>query len=237
MAHDARTAASPAARLPAALLAVQPLALPVEVVAAAAAASAPYSVLENTMSDLGARTCTDVAYAQGPVEVCSPLNGLVSWSWIVLGLALSVAAVLAWPRLRAGRRGKAGLALLALSGPSIAAAGVFPVDVAYEAHNLLSLPAFLLIPPALILIGSGMRSPGGGRSSGAWLIALGAIAAIGTVAFLASAVVGSLMGLAQRIAYWPLYPACIILALALWRPRPRAAEVKAAAAPGSPPGR
>ncbi|GMA41951.1 hypothetical protein GCM10025883_39960 [Mobilicoccus caccae] len=61
------------ARIAAALLLIQPLYIVCELIVAATVA-APYSLRDNMISDLGAVSCTQIAYPAGPVEVCSPWN-------------------------------------------------------------------------------------------------------------------------------------------------------------------
>ena len=71
---------------------VQPLFVVTELLALAAVVG-PYSLVDNTISDLGATACTDIAYPRGPVPVCSPRHGLVNAGFVVGGLLLVVGAV------------------------------------------------------------------------------------------------------------------------------------------------
>ena len=54
--------------------------------ALAAAVATPYSLRDNMISDLGAVSCTQIAYPAGPVEVCSPWNPLLNGAFIAFGL-------------------------------------------------------------------------------------------------------------------------------------------------------
>src|SRR5699024_5678785 len=72
---------------------VQPLYLVAELVTAAKV-SASYSFIDNTISDLGATTCTTIDYAYGPVPVCSSWHALMNGVFIVFGLFLVVGTIL-----------------------------------------------------------------------------------------------------------------------------------------------
>lgn len=105
---------------------VQPLYLVLEL-AAVAAFRAPYSLLANTISDLGSTTCTTIAYPLGPVPVCSPAHGLVNAAFVVFGLLTGVGAVLLRPRLPPGRLVAAATVLWVVAGVSSVATGLVPL--------------------------------------------------------------------------------------------------------------
>lgn len=71
---------------------VQPVSIVIEFVAAAFVA-APYSFVDNTISDLGAVSCTSIAYSSQPVPVCSPAHALLNGGFVVLGTALATGFV------------------------------------------------------------------------------------------------------------------------------------------------
>lgn len=192
-----------APRVAAIALLVQALALPAELLAMAAS-RAPYDPVAQTISDLGARSCTAIGYPSGPVEVCSPLHVVLNGSWVLSGIALVVAALgLARMPSPAGRPARAAaVALLVVMGVSTVACGLIPLDVDLAWHSLVSLPAILLGPAAaaLTLACWWSRQPSRGRRRLCWL--LGALPTLAAVAMLLVLDGLGVMGLLERIAVW-----------------------------------
>ncbi|MDA0565641.1 DUF998 domain-containing protein [Streptomonospora sp. S1-112] len=195
----------------------QPLYLAAEAVTAGRFA-APYSFLDNAISDLGATSCTRVEYAHGPVPVCSPWSAVMNTAFIVLGLALAVGAPLLAARLPRDRAAKAAVALWILAGLSAIGSGVFPLDRAPAAHTVASLPVFVAQPCALITTGVALRRHR--RLLGWSTIAVGAVCVAGTAVFAARVDVEHFSGLFERLALWPghLWAAVLAVALLRWRP-------------------
>lgn len=196
------------------LLLLSPLAIVAELAVAAAvwaSGSAPYDLVANTMSDLGATTCTIVDYPHGAVPVCSPWHGFMNASFAVLGLALAAGMVLLRPALPRRRLVDAAIACWVVAGLSSVGTALVPLDVDLELHVLVSAPAFLAQPVALALTGWAVRArhPRLGR----WGVALG------VVCLVAGALVFGLVwseagGLLERVALWPgfVWPAALALA-------------------------
>src|SRR5699024_7278914 len=94
--HDGQmTSTRPSAGVRAAAVAwlLQPLYLLIELVAAAVN-TAPYSLWHNTISDLGATTCTRIDYQSAQVPVCSSEHLVYNGSFVLFGEAMAVAVVL-----------------------------------------------------------------------------------------------------------------------------------------------
>lgn len=201
------------------LLVLQPLYLLAELVAAAAV-TVPYSLVSNTISDLGAVTCTEIGYPYGPVPVCSPLHALVNGAFIVFGLLLAVAAIL-W-RGNPGRRGwgTAAVVCWVIAGLSSIGTGLTPLDQQLELHVLASTPVFLAQPVALVLTGIALR--GHDRRLAISGIVLGVLTLIAAVAFFLTAGVTGAGGLLERLVLWPAYLWLAALGWALRRPAPLA---------------
>ena len=187
-------------RIAAVLMLVQPLYIVCELLVTAAVAT-PYSLRDNMISDLGAVSCTQIAYPAGPVEVCSPWNPLLNGAFIAFGLALIVGALLLPRAWRPGRLGVAAVCCWVVAGASSIGTGLVPLDVDLELHSLVSLPVFLAQPVALLLHGLALR----GRALGTWALATAAVSLIGTIGLFAVTMLATWGGLFERVSLWPAY--------------------------------
>lgn len=199
------------------MLLVQPLYILAELITATAVI-APYSLVDNTISDLGATTCTTIGYGVGPVAVCSPWHLLVNGAFIVFGLLMTVGTVLLRGWFPRARVSTAALVLWVVSGLSSIGTGLTPLDQALELHVLVSLPVFLTQPLALLLSGLALRGRPGLAGSA---LALGAISLAATVAFFAVPAGGAFGGLLERLALWPGYVWLLGLGVVVLRDLPR----------------
>ena len=177
--------------------------------AAAAGARAPYSLWNNTISDLGAVSCGVVDYPAGPVPVCSPWHPLMNAAFVVFGVLMAVGAVLLRPVLPTGRAATVSVALWVVAGLSSIGTGLAPEDVAPAWHVALSAPAFLAQPLALVLLGFALRGP---RLR--WPVLVAATVSIaGAVGFFAVSGGAEFGGLLERAALWPGYLWCTAFAV------------------------
>lgn len=194
--------------------AAQPLYVVIEL-AVAAAAIAPYDLARNTISDLGAVTCTSIDYPFGPVPVCSPWHALLNASFVVFGVLLAVGAVLLRPLLPRGPAATVSTVLWVIAGLGSAATGLAPLDQGVVAHLVVSTPVFLAQPPALIMLGVALRRerPAVGR----WTVAVGVLTLVTTAAYLLVAGSPDVGGLVERLALWPVFLWQAVVAVALWR--------------------
>ena len=209
---DSRTSAR--TRLGAVLWLLQPAYLLVELVAAALS-TAPYSLLHNTISDLGAITCTTIGYPSQDVPVCSPAHLTVNASFVLFGLAMAAGAVLLRPRLPQGKLSTAAVVTWMVAGLSSIGSGLTPLDQLMEAHILVSTPGIVVSGVAILLTGMALSREWSRRWWPAVLV--GAICtAAGLLMFVRLEVQWG--GLIERIALWPSFLACALVALAvLWR--------------------
>lgn len=192
--------------------AVQPLYLAVELIAAAVS-RAPYSLLHNTISDLGATTCTTVSYPSQEVPVCSPANVAVNASFVLFGLSMAAGAVLLRSRFPRGGLSTAAIATWVTAGLSSVGSGLIPLDQRLELHALVSAPGIVLSGAAVILMGVTLA-----RSwSRAWWIAtaVGALSAAAGLLLIRLEVQWG--GLIERVALWPSFAACLAVAMAIHR--------------------
>lgn len=196
---------------------LQPLLLVLEL-AAVAAVSVPYSLVGSTISDLGARTCTTVAYPSGPVAVCSPWHAAVNAGFVVGGLLLAVGALMARRLLPRRRLSTTAVVLWVVSGLSGAATGLVPLDVDAGLHLLVSTPVFLAQPVAMVLTGVALRPRHPLVGWAGVVLGLVALLAGGTVALWLEA---PALGLLERAALWPTSLYLFWVAVVLVRPARR----------------
>ncbi len=196
---------------------VQPIYILVEVVTAAKTTAA-YSFADNTISDLAAGSCGSIDYPFGAVAVCSPWHGLMNTSFIVFGLFLAIGGIVLGSRLPAGKSRTVSVLLWLISGLSSIMTGLVPLNVDLELHTLVSTPAFLAQPAALMATGWALRRH---RPGLAWsALATGVVSAAGAVAFLVRFDSADFGGLLERLALWPTYLWVPAMALT-FLPRPR----------------
>ncbi len=217
--HGPVSSAVPSSRVRALALlcwAIQPLSLVVEVVAVAAV-RAPYSWLDNTISDLGARSCTTVRYPGLDVAVCSPLHALVNVSFAVGGLTTLLGA---WLLLRRpdGRLARLPISLWTVYAASGVATALVPLDVDAELHYLLSTPAVLL-GGAAVATTARLLGRHGWRGARLW-VGVGVLSTVASL-LLTVRLDPAWGGLLERIGIWPSAVALAVFAWALHRRLPR----------------
>ena len=187
-------------RVGVALWLLRPLYLLTEVVVAAATTGG-YSFVDDTVSDLGAVTCT-AAY-------CSPRHALMNGAFIGFGALLAVGAV-----LLAAHIGRWATVLLVVAGLGSVAVGLAPVDTQPDLHVLVATPLFVAQPLALLLLGRRV----GGRLGHA-VVATAALTAVGAVGFVLVGD-GAGAGALERLALWPVLVAPAVVAVWLLRRTP-----------------
>ncbi|MEZ0493264.1 DUF998 domain-containing protein [Kineococcus sp. TBRC 1896] len=187
---------------------VQVLYLAVELIAVAAV-QAPYSLVDNTISDLGAVGCATVAYPTGPVPVCSPGHVAVNVSFVVFGAAMALGAVLLRPFLFTGRAGWVTTAVWVVAGVAQVGSGLVPVDADLEGHALVSAPGIVATGLASVLMG---WRAGTLRRWPRWRAVVLVVGAGSLVcgAFFVVRLDTSWGGLLERAALWP---SCVLLTL------------------------
>lgn len=193
---------------------MQPLYIVAELVAAGGSI-APYSLVDQTMSDLGATTCTSVEYPYGPVELCSPWHPLLNGSLVVSGVLLLVGAVLLHGFLPRRRSTTASTVAWVVAGLSSVATGLVPVDHDLALHSLVALPSLLAMPIGLLLLAASLRRTIPWVAGTAAALGLASLA--GAVVFVVTAASPELGGVWERLGFWPSYLCLPVVALVLHR--------------------
>jgi ubiquinone/menaquinone biosynthesis C-methylase UbiE/hypothetical membrane protein len=116
--------------------------------------TAPYSLLNNQISDLGSAHC---GYAYGGNHyACSPWPDVFNASAVIFGTLVIIGVLLIRRTFPPSRARGAGLSLLILAGFGSIGVGVFPWDVNGIAHYSSSLTTFLCADLALLTLGVAM---------------------------------------------------------------------------------
>ncbi len=199
------------------LLLTQPLVIAVQLLVATRWTAGDYDHLVNTISDLGAVSCTTIGAAYGPVAVCSPWHALLNGAFVVIGAFLALGAALVSRDLAGRRTTWLASLLLVVSGVSSLAVGLAPLDSHPEAHTLVALPVFVAQPIALLLLGLGWRGALPRVARG--LLLAGALAAAGAIAFGVTLVLGEPGGVYERISLWSCHLGVALLGATMVRGR------------------
>ncbi len=181
---------------------VQPGYVLIELIVAAAS-TVPYSFGDQTISDLGAVTCTEIVYPAGPVSVCSPLHPLLNGSFVVFGLLIAVGALFLHRALPRGRAILAATVIWVAVGVSTVATGLVPLDVDLGLHSLVALPSLVGAPIALAFLAVGLWASN--RALAVGLASAAAVSLLGAVVFLATAASREWGGVWERLGFWPTY--------------------------------
>lgn len=154
----------------------------------AAGTTGDYSLVHDTVSDLGALECL--------ATFCSPWHALMNGTFIGIGLLLAAGAVLLAPRF-----GRAVTVLLVVAGLSSVATGLAPIDQGATAHVVAAAPLFFCQPLALLLLARVLRA-----TDHRWAVAVGLTgvgSGLAAVAFILAGDAGG-AGLWERLALWPV---------------------------------
>ncbi|MBC7630395.1 DUF998 domain-containing protein [Aeromicrobium sp.] len=193
----------------AAVWTMQPLIIALELIVGRRA-SASYSYVDNTISDLGYTRCRMLDGA----ALCSPWHALMNVGFVYFGCTLAIGALLLGLRRPAGRALTASMIAWSISGLGSIAVGLVPGNENVYLHSFVALPIFLAQPTALLLLGVGLLSthPRMGRST----LAVAALSAIGVAVFFTLVVTdaSSSIGAFERLALWPGYTWVSVVALA-----------------------
>jgi hypothetical membrane protein len=111
--------------------------------------SPPYSLIRNTISDLGNTACGPY----GARFVCSPLHGAMDASFVVLGITMILGSAFLLHQAAAGPGVTIGLALMAASGIGVILVGLFPENSVPEIHGTGAGISFLLGNTGIIVLG------------------------------------------------------------------------------------
>lgn len=162
-------------------------------------ASADYSFVDRTISDLGATTCRTLDGA----TVCSPWHAVMNAAFVGFGVSLALGAWMLRRVRPAGPLATASLVLWIVAGASSVGVGLTPVDLYPGLHGAVAVWVFVAQPLALVLLGLSLRDPHPGLGWGT--VAVGVGSAVGSLGFLLLLHADSGGGAFERLALWPGY--------------------------------
>lgn len=113
-----------------------------------------YSLVNNTISDLGNTECS----LYGSREVCSSLHLPMNLSFILLGLTISFGAFIYWRCLANDKLSSLGFLLLGLSGLGSILVGLYPENSISSAHIIGAALSFIFGNIGLILVSLSAKS-------------------------------------------------------------------------------
>lgn len=104
-----------------------------------AASRAPYSLIDNNISDLGSTTCGPISVFTYTAYTCSPLHVIMNLTFVGVGL-LTILGILGTRRIWPSRpMTRFGVGLLLVSGADEILAGLAPEDVQPGLHVFASV--------------------------------------------------------------------------------------------------
>ncbi|MQA08906.1 MAG: DUF998 domain-containing protein [Pseudonocardiaceae bacterium] len=165
-----------------------------------AASKAPYSMVENYISDLGATRCGTVTIQMYEAYVCSPMHGLMNTAYVTVGALAAIGALLSRPAWPAGKQATTGLALVGIAGIGAVIAGAYPEDVNLDLHLLGALLAVPMSNIGMLLLALSLR-----RHMPALAIFTGLMVLVGLTGLVLTTIpqLGIGIGLTERLAGYP----------------------------------
>lgn len=176
-------------------------------------ASANYSFVDHTISELGSTSCRFVDGT--PEQICSPWHFAMSITFIYFGSSLALGAIVLRRARPPGALATASLALWIVSGLSSIAVGLVPVNLHPGLHTAVAVWVFAAQPLALVLLGLSLRPAY--RRLGGMTILVGALSAVGSIGFLLLLGSATGGGAFERLALWPGYLWVSVIAFAALR--------------------
>lgn len=164
------------------------------------ATSGTHDPLRQPISDLAVTICGPEPYPLSVDYICSPWHMQMNWGFVILGGVVTAGALSlrrVWPRRRSATVSTVALVVFGLSW---GASGLFPADVAFLTHTLVSLPGMLAPPIALLALWVVLRTERRGMAT--WSLTAG-VAAVITLVLMTAAIVWGVPpgGLTQRLLY------------------------------------
>lgn len=164
--------------------------------AAALAWRQPYSLLHNTISDLGNTACG----AYGGRFICSPRHSLMNISFIVLGVTMLAGSGLVYHEFKKSRLSALGFTGMGLAGFGTILVGVFPENTVSVLHFLGALLPFFIGNLSIGLLGLALDIP---KQLRAYSIVTSAVTLIALGLFLGHAYLGIGVGGMERLTSYP----------------------------------
>jgi hypothetical membrane protein len=155
-----------------------------------------YSLLSNTISDLGNTACG----LYGSRQVCSPLHGLMNASFILLGVTMYFGAILIYQKFRKNPSVALGFNFMALAGVGTIIVGLFPENTVSGLHTLGATLPFFIGNVGMVILGLSLAIP---KPLRYYTLFSGAISLIALALLLTNHYLGLGIGGMERITAYP----------------------------------
>lgn len=162
----------------------------------AAAWKLPYSLAQNTISDLGNTTCG----LYGGRPVCSPRHALMNASFVVLGCTMMAGASLIYREFKQGRPAITGFTFMALAGLGTVLVGLFPENTVGALHEIGAGLPFFIGNLGEVILGVSLDIP---KSLRLYTVASGAISLLALGLLLSGHYLGLGEGGMERVVAYP----------------------------------
>jgi hypothetical membrane protein len=158
--------------------------------------STPYSLLHNPISDLGNTAC---GLYSGRF-VCSPLNGLMNASFIMLGITMAIGSLLIYQEFKESLSSLVGFSFMSLAGIGTLMVGLFPENTLSDVHLAGAILPFLIGNLALIIFSVALPIP---KPFQIYTILSGAISLVALVFLLTDHYLSLGIGGMERLTTYP----------------------------------
>ncbi len=182
-----------------------------------AASKAPYSMVDNYISDLGAVGCGTVTVKTYQAYVCSPMHGLMNTAYVTVGALAAIGALLGRPAWPKGKQATTGVVMVAIAGVGAIIAGLYPEDVSIDLHLLGALLAVPMSALGMLLLALALRRHHRGL---ALFSGISVLVGIVGLALTSAPQLGIGIGLTERLAGYPFEIWKIVIGTAIllaWR--------------------
>lgn len=165
-------------------------------IAVARAWTVPYSLAQNTISDLGNTACGDYAGR----FVCSPLHSSMNASFITLGITMMTGSPLIYQEFKKTKASLTGFSLMALAGLGTLFVGLFPENTISTLHALGAFLPFFVGNIGIIILGLTLDIP---KTLRLYTLFSGLIALVALGFFIAHFYLGIGIGGMERLTAYP----------------------------------
>ena len=158
--------------------------------------NSPFSLLQNTISDLGNTVCGTYSGR----FVCSPLHATMNLSFITFGITMALGSLLIYQEFRKNVGSLVGFSAMAVAGLGTIMVGLFPENTIGALHVLGASGPFLIGNFGMVILGIYLPLP---KSLRIYTLVLGGIALIALGFFYSKHYVGLGIGGMERIVAYP----------------------------------
>ena len=156
----------------------------------------PYSLRQNTISDLGNTACG----LYGGRFICSPEHSLMNASFIVLGITMIIGAMLIYREFKESWKSALGFSAMAVAGIGTLIVGSFPENSISALHIFGASLPFLIGNLGIVLLGLVLDIP---RPLKYYTLLSGVIALVGLIFFTSHLYLGLGVGGMERVTAYP----------------------------------